>query len=305
MKDSLKKSALGGVERALSGLPYTVKRGDTITVSAKVGGGRVETLETELDSKRRVMVISSLTGLKVKEKYRREFSSLISEVNYALYDGSYDFDLQSGELCYRLTTAYSESWVDSAIIDREIKTALTLDGCMYETLERFASTREYPAFTARSPKSRGDRALKAYEELKGVLRRVGFRCKAYDDKLKISFDKYGDDLPMSFDVFVDDELLTLESVLPFTVEEGRRKDLSCAACIVTNLLIDGSFCFQSKDGKIIFRLTTSYKDELGGKALEYMYARSLSTVERYNDKFHRLSRGRIKLKDFIDEVYDT
>ena len=66
-------------------------------------------------------------------------------------------------------------------------------------------------------------------------------------------------------------------------------------------LVDGSFDFDMAEGRISFRLTTSYIESILGKKLfEYMLMVSASTIDEYNDKFLMISKGMISFEQFLD-----
>lgn len=48
-------------------------------------------------------------NLAVPENYRGQFAIAVSRINFAMLEGGYDFNPQSGAVMYRLSTCYEES----------------------------------------------------------------------------------------------------------------------------------------------------------------------------------------------------
>jgi len=76
-------------------------------------------LTMKVDAER--MLVSSFSHLpfEVKEDKRLDVAIAISAINYMLVDGSFDFDIKSGHIFYRMTNSYRES-----IIGEEVFTYL-------------------------------------------------------------------------------------------------------------------------------------------------------------------------------------
>ena len=104
----------------------------------------------------------------------------------------------------------------------------------------------------------------------------------------------GDDLPIPLAIQVDAHrmLVSLISGMPFDVPEERRTDMAVAVSYANYRLVDGSFDFSYKTGKLLFRLTASYRESLIGKdLLRYMLFCSVQTVDDYNDKFQTVAEN--------------
>lgn len=98
----------------------------------------------------------------------------------------------------------------------------------------------------------------------------------------------GDDLPMDISIEVDAQrqLIVLLSIIPFTVPEDARMDMAMAICAANAYIVDGSFDYDVTRGRIIFRMTSSFRDSLISEDLfEYMLVVSCNTIDDCNDKF--------------------
>lgn len=137
-------------------------------------------------------------------------------------------------------------------------------------------------------------------------------CETLDDR-KWKYDKIperslvhfivgGDDIPMEFIVYIDSEkeLVRMMSQMPFAFGEEKRLEGAIATCQATNKLLDGSFDYDYQTGKILFRITSSFRGSLISKdLLEYMIDCSCYTVDEFNDKFLMIEKGVLSLEDFL------
>lgn len=148
-------------------------------------------------------------------------------------------------------------------------------------------------------------ARAAYATLLEMLDERGWHYDRNDDNFTISCSAKGDDLPIDIRIQVDPDrlLVVLLSQLPYTVPEDKRVDLSLAVSTVNYAIVDGSFDYSVKDGVLLFRMTSSYRESLVGKELfEYMLYVSCHTVDDYNDKFLMLIKDKMTLQDLIKSI---
>lgn len=127
-----------------------------------------------------------------------------------------------------------------------------------------------------------------YQSLCQMLDDIGWHYTRKDAELAIECDAQGNDLPIRINIQIDTQrqLITLISPLPFSVPENRRIALAIAVSQANNGMVDGSFDYSYQNGIILFRMTSSYRESLIGKALfNYMLMCSCSTIDKYNDKF--------------------
>lgn len=143
-----------------------------------------------------------------------------------------------------------------------------------------------------------------YETICNMFDNMGYHYERHDEDLVISCTVRGDDFPMDilFIVRSERQLVQLISPMPFIVPEDKRIDMAVASAVVNDRLIDGSFDYSLKQGKIVFRLTSSYIESILGEELfSYMLMVSASTIDEYNDKFFMLAKGMMTLEQFIEE----
>lgn len=151
------------------------------------------------------------------------------------------------------------------------------------------------------------RAYEVYYNIVNHLNSVNWKFDRNDDDLVISTGVHSEDLPINFIIAVNakNQVVQFLSKLPFNMAEDKRVEGAIAVCMVNYGLIDGSFDYDINDGKIIYRLTCSYRgSSIDGDLINYIIIIASQTVEDYNDKFFMLSKGMIDLKKFAEMEKD-
>ena len=146
-------------------------------------------------------------------------------------------------------------------------------------------------------------AKKTFQTLCRMLDSRDWSYEKDEEALVIKCGARGEDLPMDIVIRVDKlrSLVSLLSQMPFEIKEDKRIDAAIALTMVNYQLADGSFDYDLKSGRIIFRLTSSFLgSELGEELFEYMLFISFHTIDEYNDKLFMLSLGKLDIEDFAD-----
>ncbi len=151
------------------------------------------------------------------------------------------------------------------------------------------------------------RANKVYADLCKMLDERDWKYTKDEEKLNVSGVIHGEDIPIEFIMIVekDLELVQFLSFLPFEVPEDKRAEMAIAVCAANYGFANGSFDFNVMgSGKIIFRLTTSYRGDttLSPDLFEYMLVVAAMSTDKYNDKFFLLSKGNITLQQFLSDI---
>lgn len=149
-----------------------------------------------------------------------------------------------------------------------------------------------------------EKALHVFEEFCAAIDARGWHYNRDDENLRLSFDIRGDDLTMDVSASIDERLqrIYVLSHLPFAFSEDKRLDGAIATSVINYNLVDGSFDYNMKTGRTVFRMTNSFKGcEVGRELFDYIMDCMLYTVDEYNDKFFMLSIGAKSLEDFISE----
>ncbi len=147
-------------------------------------------------------------------------------------------------------------------------------------------------------------AYRVYQTIIDALDGREWRYKRDDEKLTVNYKVGGDDLPMDFILSVDEdrELIRLFSPLPFTFEEDKRVEGALSTCHATAKLANGCFEYDLSDGMVVFRLVQPYENcDISVDLINYMISVSCRTVDDYNDKLFAVSKGYVKITDFLSE----
>jgi len=141
--------------------------------------------------------------------------------------------------------------------------------------------------------------LIAMLEHKGLKYKVKERTESRT-RIRIHFE--GNGLPFTVYMILraDRQIVSVFSVMPFTVPDGKRYEAAIAVAAANHGLIDGSFDINTETGEIRFRLTSCF---IGAVLCEELYSYllyvSAETIDRFNDRFDDLASGRCTLEDFI------
>lgn len=149
------------------------------------------------------------------------------------------------------------------------------------------------------------KALDVFDDVKAMFRKNNWTFDADEEKLVIKTGFKSDDLPINFRFRVHsrNELVLIVSELPIDINKSKREDIAMAVSYANFKMLDGSFDFDYKEGKIYFRLTSSYRNSLLNSELyEYMVNVSVGTIDDYNDKFNAINEGKMSLAKFEEAV---
>lgn len=145
-------------------------------------------------------------------------------------------------------------------------------------------------------------ARKVFATMCSTLDGHDWKYEKDTDNLTIDCTAQGDDLPMDITIRVDPDkhIVLLFSRLPYTVAEDKRLDVAVAVSVVNNNLVDGSFDYDIKSGRLYFRMTTSFlESSIGSDAFTYMLFCSCQIIDEYNDKFLMIAKNMLSLEQFI------
>ena len=148
-------------------------------------------------------------------------------------------------------------------------------------------------------------AKQVYTTLCEAIDRRSWRYDKEEEKLLVHFGVNGDDIPMNFILVVDAErqLIRLMSPLPFKMSQEKRMEGAIATCAATYKMADGSFDYDLAEGRIVFRLTASFRESVIGEGLlHYMIECACAVVDNYNDMFLAIDKGLISISDFLAKL---
>ncbi|MCM1545902.1 MAG: YbjN domain-containing protein [Clostridiales bacterium] len=145
-------------------------------------------------------------------------------------------------------------------------------------------------------------AKRNFKNLCAMLDDNHWKYETDEERLQIDCSARGDDLPINIRIKLNTELeiVTLYSPMPFTVNAESRNAMLIAVARANYGMIDGSFDYNIKNGKIIFRMTSSYAGTILDKdVFEYMLFTSCHTVDDYNDKFETVNKIKMSAEQII------
>ena len=148
-------------------------------------------------------------------------------------------------------------------------------------------------------------AKAVFKTLCEMLDEKGWNYQKDEDGFLIQCGAQGEDLPMDIRIEVDAErmLVILLSQMPYAIPENRRTELAVAVSAANYGMVDGSFDYNYLNGKIIFRLTSCYRDSLIGKEmLAYMLYCSCATIDNYNDKFLMVAKSDMSYEEILKVI---
>ncbi|MBR2043040.1 MAG: hypothetical protein IJ946_01735 [Clostridia bacterium] len=148
-------------------------------------------------------------------------------------------------------------------------------------------------------------AVNVYKTICDSLDAKGLNYNKEEDKLFVFFGIKGseENIPLHtfISVDVDRQLVRLDSVLPFKMNEDKRVDGAIATGAANFGMVDGNFDYDMSDGTIRFSMTVSFIGSLIGEGLiDYLIGCSCYTVDKYNDKFYDINEGKLSVADFIE-----
>ncbi len=128
--------------------------------------------------------------------------------------------------------------------------------------------------------------------------------KAEDINYKVVFNVPSKDIPIRVVIIVDvaNEQVALSSRVPINITTDKYFEMALA---VNAANLDGKYgCFalNCESGNLIFRMSNTYKDStISTEVYKYMIDYARETVDLYNDKFLKVARDLISLREFLKE----
>ena len=164
---------------------------------------------------------------------------------------------------------------------------------------------EKPAEKPAAPELTEDEkeAREIYAALCKAFETHDFHCEKFEDDLTLKCGMRGEDLPFDLFVRVDAKrkLVLLLSDVGFIIPEEKRIEFAVAVCMVNDRLVNGTFDFNPRNGRLFFRMSNSYRGcPPGQEIFDYMIFTSCHTIDEYNDKFLMLSKGVTTLEQFLE-----
>lgn len=156
-----------------------------------------------------------------------------------------------------------------------------------------------------SDEEKNIKANAIFEDICGTLSAMGRTFLRKTDKdYAVDFNVPSNDIPIRIIISLDveNERIKLESCLPINILPEKHFDIALAVNEVNCIIVNGSFDFDCIDGSLFFKMANSYKNsELNTELYKYMIETARETVDLYNDKFLKVARNLISLREFLKE----
>ena len=147
------------------------------------------------------------------------------------------------------------------------------------------------------------RAKAAYEVVKEAFTSRGLGFESLDNRLAIRLGIKNDKGQTNVMVMVNSaaQAIAMYSVLPFTVDTNKSAAMALAVCDANEKLLQGSFDFNTKEGRVIAKVTNSFVDmEVSKGMVSVMFVRLMKMLEEYSEKLRSASKGIVDLSGYFD-----
>lgn len=155
-----------------------------------------------------------------------------------------------------------------------------------------------------------EKALKAakavYADICNLLDERKWTYDRHDSDLKITTGACGNDnryMEIQMHVDANRQLVLLYSPLPINVPYALRREISVAVACANHGMVNGNFDYDSQRDKIIFRVTTSFREsKIDAQAYAYMIGLLCYIVNKYFDKFLAVVRQNMSVDEILNFI---
>ena len=136
------------------------------------------------------------------------------------------------------------------------------------------------------------KSWQSYETLCSAMERNDIHYERDDDNLCVKCSVSGEDIQINFAFVINPSkmLITLYSPIPVKVRKEKSADIAIAVCMINTSLTDGGFCFDTSDGSVFFKMTSSFCDtNVTEELFEYMLSVAADTIDDYFRKIKHIA----------------
>lgn len=133
-----------------------------------------------------------------------------------------------------------------------------------------------------------------------------WKYEPHRDTLTVTLATKGYDLVIPILIKVNPELMVISvySQMPFDVPDEMRVPITVAVTAANYCIVDGSFDYDVKEGHIVYRITSSFRDSIISEAvIEYLLMCACVTADAYNDKFDDMIKDKASPQQMLDIIY--
>lgn len=109
---------------------YSGAQGDDLPVGIRL----------QVDPERMLISAHSLLPFETPENRRLEMAVAVSRANYGMPDGSFDYDISSGDIVFRLTSCYRDSLIGTELFEYMFVVAFGIIDDYNDVFEKVATT---------------------------------------------------------------------------------------------------------------------------------------------------------------------
>ncbi len=145
-------------------------------------------------------------------------------------------------------------------------------------------------------------ATNVYNSIVEKLQGRGYELEREDDSLTAYFQAETSVLPITFAVTVnaDKQSLMLIATSDITFPKDRLSDGAIATCVTNCMLVDGGFEFEYATGKLVFRVSSSFKGSvISTDVFDYLFRRAYNASLTYCTELSKLAKGEIDLGVYV------
>lgn len=121
-------------------LSYEADEGKLTIYSGAQGDDLPVGIRMSVDPERMLIVAHSLLPFETPQDRRVEMAVAVSRANYNLHDGSFDYDITSGAIVFRLATCYRDSIIGADLIEYMFVVAFGIIDEYNDVLEKVAKS---------------------------------------------------------------------------------------------------------------------------------------------------------------------
>lgn len=109
-------------------------------ISGAVGDDLPVAIRFCVDAERMLIILHSMLPFDVPQQRRHLMAVAVSRVNYGMADGSFDYDVSSGGIVFRVTSCYRDSLLGSETFEYMLTYAFFVVDKYNDLLEKIASS---------------------------------------------------------------------------------------------------------------------------------------------------------------------
>lgn len=144
-------------------------------------------------------------------------------------------------------------------------------------------------------------AERNYQRLCKTLENMKWKFQRNDERREIVTSAIGEDLTIGLRFYVNAErqLMYVKSPMLYKIDENARDVVGQAVNFANFSMLNGCFEYDENDGYLAFRMVIPFeKCELSEEICKYLVLLTCQMVDKYNDKFFSLSKGKTTLEQF-------